>query len=1695
MDALRLSLLLLAVWAQTQLSDGVSYRDVIETEGGSQLYRFHLSEPHKKDLTVAVTTYSGTQPELYMSKTEDVSAAHHQYPEDGEASYINVPFGQLCTNCDYYILVKCDLQCRYRVTAAHDQPIELVPGVALHGQLHKKHTAFYKVSLDPEITKELVVAVTPTSMSMELTLHVLGANDTETPMACTPGWHSGVVCHFEPPLEPEYSFIVKAKTAATYSILMTKESTVVELRTGEPTEGHIQRGKYKYYNFEFDRPEDTIILTLTAMTGDPDLYVSLGKEPTRESYDFSAFMEGRDMLVITEHDRVQKGLSTGNYTVGVYGSSEATFTLLLTYNKGLFVPLTPGIQQSGYVDPGKISLYYQDVPLEEAFNITISVQPSTGLTLFYIKLCKSPLKKCRLTSDQLSDPTLHRSNGLDSMTLSHEHDACRGSSNCRYTVAVVSGNENRAFFHVFASFDDSTVHLLRKGVPMQMTIPAQGLRFFRYDVLDVAASELQVTVTPILGDPDLYGTRNSTANLHNYLHFEKRSTKSLTLPDSVSFRRGDDTESMVDVYYFVVTSLFSLSHFTIIAVENTPEYNSTLLLRAGYPQLDTLSTRPQQHYRIYTFSTDYAPGQEKPIKLTLTPLSGAFELYVDNNATSLNTEQMTFEYIWKLKGARQPNRAYDLVIPTTDKDYKAKSVYLAVVIGREFAENDEASYSIVYRPGGELPSHLQDDIPIRDEVELNAWRFYVFTLFEAHRDITISVTALSGDPDLYVAYNSLPNKTHHDAQSTGFRGELLTIQWEDLKSVCEFPCSLYMAVVGYSAAVYEIQVTTRKDLPVMLALDSPVKGAINKTEYRYYYSVVTSEVDMLVQLHSQLGDADLFVNVIDAGKADVNITNWERPSRNNYMNNSMRIGAFDQVKLDSGLLQSLCVRSCIVLTGVYCSFGDCEYLLYHAQGGMLLMEGSPTQATVATDHMAYFNFYCPRTDAEVMISVTPLNEAAPRIYVSRGEDSRPGPSTGSDWNMTHWQGKPLVLRPTDPEAGGQSMRGSYSIGVTGSTITLSFVISVSLGVAPTQLVRGVIVTGATAANSTSYYFFHSVKSQDVLIRVTPTAGFVTLYASPQRLNDTNDLFPTVKNHIWASSMAGNVHELHISSSDFHFCTGCRIVIAVVALSRNSTYRIVAANLDHITQLSNGIPTQGEVSKGAIVRYSFEVVELKSFDVGLTSLYGDGDLYISIWANVSDTEYIWSSETQNKVDHIRISKSDRRFIMGSYYIAVRGKKSTGFFLTAHMRNSFIHLIDGWPQVYSVRKDDNMLFDFNVNAGQTYACVLRSSSQDLHVYISFQETTETAIIPTDSNSDVSFSGEDFQFEELRFANRSGLPGKYNINVVSDSEAMFKLTCASVTELHVLYAQDTAFAMLDAFMPLRRYLVSAEEASTLEATLESCSGKVELLVSDSFEHVNSDLFPVFPLPDGRIKSVVTKFQGHVYLTAKLKESSPFFEGASYEIRVRITSNGTVHQTPPELYPGKEGVIDWSVASLGRVKLDWSPPVYSDERDLPQNITYKVMITDSKNVTMGTVCGIRAGEIYNMVWEGFTPEAIEDTSVTLEVPLQRRLLINILATVPEESGTQYVAYNSLEVFISSGRGGDLSPLVIGLIVVTATVLLTLLLVYMYRFRKAQRRLEYELSDVRNVASIVSQVPDPERARKARRDVVYSPLQLDTSE
>lgn len=102
----------------------------------------------------------------------------------------------------------------------------------------------------------------------------------------------------------------------------------------------------------------------------------------------------------------------------------------------------------------------------------------------------------------------------------------------------------------------------------------------------------------------------------------------------------------------------------------------------------------------------------------------------------------------------------------------------------------------------------------------------MFPIHYNHEDVTISVTAFTGDPDMYIsAEKRSPTKDDNDYASSNYGSEVFTLIWEDkLKEECpdlpeeytfgdETHCNLYIGVFGFEPSSYSIKVVARKDLP------------------------------------------------------------------------------------------------------------------------------------------------------------------------------------------------------------------------------------------------------------------------------------------------------------------------------------------------------------------------------------------------------------------------------------------------------------------------------------------------------------------------------------------------------------------------------------------------------------------------------------------------------------------------------------------------------------------------------------------------------------------------------------------------------------------------------------------------------------------------------------------------------------------
>jgi hypothetical protein len=323
------------------------------------------------------------------------------------------------------------------------------------------------------------------------------------------------------------------------------------------------------------------------------------------------------------------------------------------------------------------------------------------------------------------------------------------------------------------------------------------------------------------------------------------------------------------------------------------------------------------------------------------------------------------------------------------------------------------------------------------------------------------------------------------------------------------------------------------------------------------------------------------------------------------------------------------------------------------------------------------------------------------------------------------------------------------------------------------------------------------------------------------------------------------------------------------------------------------------------------------------------VYIGVTSPLTKENAIWHSQHKSKVDYVKVKTDDRDFVLGTYIIGVYGVKDSSYALTAHSRDSYIMLVDGWPQTYSVNYHDHLLFWFYPgysSSNNTY-CRLMPLSPDFFpsLYYTFQKWEQSKPIPSDKKYDVKLDSEmyDSVFAEMKFTLPYKDNGAYLIGVYgSEAEGHkshefgdFELYCSSEDQFNILRLGYNDFEVLTKQNATKRYELHVNEPGTLEVFVEPCVGRVSLGISSKFTRVNETDLVVTRITDGKLVATVPHARGPYYITVNEVAQSSFFEGASYQLTSRFTGVGQTRQK--DIIPGDSGLIQWEMVGQGEVEI----------------------------------------------------------------------------------------------------------------------------------------------------------------------------------
>ena len=357
---------------QTTLTPGAKYITVGETysgtvgEGGNESFYVFLREG--RSYRVVVTPVEG-DPDLYVydpqgslvNSSSTMGVEEVEFQADSTGYYLVVVLG--APSVEFQLQV---VEVRGGGTAEGGR---ITVGESYQGSVEMGQSVYYVVYLEEGGIYRLTL--TPTSGDPDVVIYNVWGVPIATSMeyGLTPE-----VAEFTADTSGDYVIEVYGYETSTYTLRVDEVEVSYEMiSVGETKSGYVGSDSSMYYVAELD--VGTYLITLTPVSGDPDLYV----------YDEWGFLESSSTNGEGEVDEVILEVYVPSvYIIEVYGYTSSNYELTLQEYGAVASEeyITVGEEVQGYVDRGTSNLYYVELEYGKTYLITLT--PISGDPDLYV---------------------------------------------------------------------------------------------------------------------------------------------------------------------------------------------------------------------------------------------------------------------------------------------------------------------------------------------------------------------------------------------------------------------------------------------------------------------------------------------------------------------------------------------------------------------------------------------------------------------------------------------------------------------------------------------------------------------------------------------------------------------------------------------------------------------------------------------------------------------------------------------------------------------------------------------------------------------------------------------------------------------------------------------------------------------------------------------------------------------------------------------------------------------------------------------------------------------------------------------------------------------------------------------------------------------------------------------------------------
>ncbi|KAL9644004.1 hypothetical protein ABK040_005472 [Willaertia magna] len=1066
-----------------------------------------------------------------------------------------------------------------------------------------------------------------------------------------------------------YYFIgVYGSENTTY--ILTVSSGRTQLNTyGLALVDRVLKGQYKYYYSAIYPSEHNVVVGLTLIEGNTELYINNSTlSPDSGSHDYADRSWPGNYISVP----VNPSLPDGTWVYSVYGVEESTYYIHASYNffEGELVLGQPKISQVNANDQKPATFVYnRNLKTNSNYYIYIN-SISTTETFIGAYVDQYPNQAPNATNSKWG------ASGNDDLVITIKGEELEAD---KEIYICVYSHQGVARFHVVFEEEGKPLYLTEEA-PNKIHGSSDKADLFKVFSLKNAQG-LKVVVESCMDTaPPVFYVSNHIQQ-PDAEHNDHKSAASGTFRQLVELNSPE-----TDDFYYIATGKSDPSVptlYTIYATTGTdrrPIPPSTQLTVG--PFITTESKRifvpritTDNNIRYYVYKRILS-SKEDPNNVNMQTVCG-----VRNGEADLVGEISI-----------PPDYPETLTIDVPVKDNQKYIINVLAINGY--------GLSSVYQPltfGVDNSNYLTEGesiIDITNGTECKQFVFSSTTPLPSGEAMHFVVTPFSGDVDLYVSNVPTASKGNFVFMSESHGFDLIKFDRSDPKY---FAGPYYVGVCSTGSDITEFSIMAYKSSSRIKLKDGQTQLVYTpELAYNYFDYYLDSHNDFRVQLSPVYGDPDGYVSV-----------STQTPTSFNHEWRS-DLSIVDVVKI-SALDENYKSNSNYYI-GVQ-GFRESLYSISVSKNDTLVhvLNGVASGGSVEPGEYQYFKFKLTH-NSDVTITVNPVNPRGdPDIYVSVNDNNQYPTEFDHDFQQSSKSDDTLVIKTTD-----EGWRvGWYYIAIKGYNQPTVFELTVISTDSADHVLQDGIVTSLTASTNswTFFAFYYGFEANQLIFSAKKVTGKLEMYCSQGNSRPGKDKYDYLGEENGVELTATIPQN---SKVGWYYC-------GVYSYS-NSYFQMTAYTNQHPRQLIDGVlSTNNYVKADHYIYFIYDLQSLENVTDVTTMLYmdyGDADIYCSTnTSHPTIDDYIWKSDSAFR-EHLVIPKSEIYSGAKSIFCGVHGFSSTSFDIIIYGKDSVVELLDSTPFIGAVEPNTHQRFSFKLETTgeiQIVADVLTGWPANVNVFV--------------------------------------------------------------------------------------------------------------------------------------------------------------------------------------------------------------------------------------------------------------------------------------------------------------------------------------------------------------------------------------------